>query len=87
MPRPTTTIFFRCEGSLGYFSVSLSSLLCPPAGSRLIAMPGDDVAHDILWDRVLTAVVRRVKPDLQVEDMLWNGRVSKPWSFQVVTQH
>jgi hypothetical protein len=48
MPKPTTTIFFRCEGSLEYFSVSFSSLLCPPAGSRLIAVPGEDVAQDIL---------------------------------------
>lgn len=48
IPKPTTTIFFRCDGSLGYFSESFSSFVCPPAGLRLIAMPGEDVAHDIL---------------------------------------
>ncbi len=47
IPRPTTTIFLRCDGGLGYLVVSFSSSECPFEGSLLAAMPGDEVAHDI----------------------------------------
>lgn len=53
MPSPTTTTFFRCEGVSGYFSGSLSSSVCALGGSLLIAMPGDEVAQDILCCELL----------------------------------
>jgi hypothetical protein len=53
MPSPTTTIFFRCEGVSGYFLGSLSSSVCELGGSLLIAMPGDEVAQDILYCELL----------------------------------
>jgi hypothetical protein len=46
MPSPITTTLFRSEGGFGYFEFS-SSELCPLAGSLLIAIPGEEVDHDI----------------------------------------
>jgi hypothetical protein len=47
MPSPTTTTFLRCDGGLGCLSDSFSSSVRAFGGSLLIAMPGDEVAHDI----------------------------------------
>lgn len=44
IPSPTTTTFVLFD--TGAASVDSASA---PSGFRLIAMPGEDVAHDILW--------------------------------------
>lgn len=48
IPNPTTTTLLRSEGGLGYLSASFSSPERAFGGSLLMAMPGDEVAHDIL---------------------------------------
>ena len=47
IPSPTTTIFFRCDGGLGYCDPS-SSGSWPLTGVLPACMPGDESAHDIL---------------------------------------
>jgi hypothetical protein len=56
MPSPTTTTFLRCDGGLGYLSASFSSSARAFEGSLLIAMPGEEVAHDIVCWSWLTNV-------------------------------
>jgi hypothetical protein len=56
MPSPTTTTFLRCDGGLGYLSASFSSSVRALGGSLLIAMPGEEVAHDIVRWSWLTNV-------------------------------
>jgi hypothetical protein len=56
MPSPTTTTFLRCDGGLGYLSASFSSSVRAFGGSLLIAMPGEEVAHDIVRWSWLTNV-------------------------------
>lgn len=48
IPKPTTTTFLRCDGGLGYLLPSFSSSLRAFGGSLLTAMPGDEVAHDMV---------------------------------------
>ena len=46
IPNPTTTIFLRWAGVAGTFPSASA-----PFGVALMAMPGDEVAHDI-FDKV-----------------------------------
>jgi hypothetical protein len=57
MPKPTTTILFRSDGGLGYLFPSFSSSVRAFGGSLLIAMPGDDVAQDIIYRQLPWSVV------------------------------
>jgi hypothetical protein len=62
MPNPTTTIFFRSDGTLGYFSVSFSSSVRALGGSLLMAIAGEEVAQDIFrWEDLQFYGSRKVK--------------------------
>lgn len=47
MPNPTTTTRFLCDGGRGYFELSSSSVSVAFDGEELIAIPGEEVAHDM----------------------------------------
>lgn len=57
IPSPTTTIFVLSDTG----AASLDSASAP-SGARLIAMPGEDVAHDILCEVYCRVLKQDPKP-------------------------